>query len=184
MSSEQYPRVTVHPARKSLVDLVDRAVNRECCVTPNTARFADGEGQAKGVLFDADGHALGDVVDRSGATPAQPRVRLSQIEAVEERPQARIDVIEMAHVAEMAEALLTQAPPEALHLALGGRVVGPRVEQRDTEPAARRAQRVSAIGRAVIQVEGIRFSVDAYCADESPSMSSSRSVGCDSSATR
>ena len=40
------------------------------------------------------------------------------------------------------------------------------MEQRDAEPAARGAQRVAAVGRAVVQVEGVWFSVDAYRAHE------------------
>lgn len=93
-------------------------------------------------------------------------MRSVEIEAVEERAQARIDVVEIADVAEVIEALLAEAAPEALHLALGGGVVRSRMEQRDPQSATRGAERLAPVGRAVIQVERVGLSVDAYRADE------------------
>src|SRR5205814_2204101 len=132
----------------------------------NAPRLAHGERVAQGALLDARGHALGGLVDDGRRTPEQTGVRGVEIEALEKGAEARVDVVEGADVPEVIEALLAEAAPEALHLAVDRGVVGARMKQGDAEPAARRAEGVAAIRRAVIQVEGVGFPVSAYRADE------------------
>ncbi len=85
---------------------------------------------------------------------------------VEEGPESDIDVVERGEAAEEVDAALAKRAPEPLHFSAGLWVVGTGVEQRDAESGAGGGERVSAVRRAVVQVERVGLSVTAQRPDE------------------
>ena len=71
-----------------------------------------------------------------------------------------------AEFAEVVEAALAERAPEALHFPAGGRVVGLGVQERDAQALAAEAQRVAAIGGAVVQIQRIGGAVATESADQ------------------
>ncbi len=102
--------------------------------------------------------ALIEVVDRRrltlvdlGRGLAKERgVRRGVITLVEPGVEPHIEVVQRGERAGHVEAALAERAPEALHLSVGRRVVGERVNQRRAQALAAEVQGVAAIGRAIM----------------------------------
>jgi hypothetical protein len=85
---------------------------------------------------------------------------------IEPRVNADLDVVERGESIAEVEHLSAHGEPKALHLSARFGIVRTRVQEGDSESAAEEAENVSAVGRAVVEVEGIGLSVSAERSDE------------------
>src|SRR5690606_20757737 len=83
-------------------------------------------------------------------------------------PEPYVEVVERAERANEVEAALTQGAPKSLHFSSGGRVVGLRVNERRPHACAGQTQRLTAVGRAVVEVQGVGRPVFAHRAHHQP----------------
>jgi hypothetical protein len=116
----------------------------------------DGEGFVQtlfGEVVGALAHSFGK--DNAGSATPQGAVRRLVVMRLDESTKDLVHVFEGGDLAQEVEAALAQRAPEALHLAASGRVVGRGMKQRDAQALARQAQRLAAIGGAVIEVERV-----------------------------
>ncbi len=111
-------------------------------------------------------HALARGVCGQRGLAHEACVRRAMVMRVEKRHEADIDIVERADLAEVIEHVCTESAPKALHFAAGLGIVGFGVQKAHAESRARETESLAAISRAVIEVQGVGFSMAAHRADE------------------
>jgi hypothetical protein len=137
--------------------LVVDATHADRRVAPHTPTDADGERGAQVLLDDARLFRLGEY--GCWCTAQDPAVRRALIVAGEPRAQLGLHIGERCDGANVVERLLAHAPPEALHLAAGLRVVRTCVEKSRAEPATHEREDRAPVRGSVVEVQQVRLAV-------------------------
>lgn len=140
-------------------DLVLLSVDAQGAVFAHAALGADEQGVAESSRVD-EGFLIVFGVHGRGRSAEDARVGTDLVEAGEPVAELLLHFVKGAYLTDVVERLLAKRAPKALHFSACFRVIWLGVEQPDAEPAAGRGEHGAAVGRAVVQVEGVGFSVE------------------------
>ena len=131
------------------------AVHGDGGVAAHAAPDVHGECVAELGLIEAVGARGAAPKTASGVFPIRPAVRGAVVVLVEEGVEADVEVVQRRERAAEVQASLAERAPEALHLSARRGVVGLGVHQGGAHAGARQGQGASAVGGAVVQINGV-----------------------------
>ena len=124
-------------------------------VAAHAAPDVHGECVAQLGFIEAVGARRGGAEDRLGRLSHQAAVRGAVVVLVEEGVEADVEIVQRGDRAAEVQAALAERAPEALHLSARRGVVGLGVHQGGAHARARQGQGASAVGGAVVQINGV-----------------------------
>ena len=133
---------------------------RQRAVAADAAPLADGQRLANLLLRQGITRPIERItIDlRRGPAEERPVGRLVVV-LIDEGPQADVEIVQGAQLADKVQASLPERPPEALHFSARGGVIGTGVKQGDSQSLAADAEHIAAVGGAVVQIQRIGSAV-------------------------